>query len=323
VVAPFDALASADFLVPDRDSAVATAQGVLGIGPPKPRWSHGGPGLGHRVTFCRANPSIADSPTLIELIEPADVDPNRSLGEVVPNVAGLAALQGDRPLKTHGAPVASSSIGELIERARSRDVRHWVQPAPVGYPFERLWFGITADDLSGYRPDVDGGLMLEVVPTETLGLPPAAFDPPEDANDDADGGSMVRTVSRGFLVDDLDRALDALADFFGWEAERGPERGDDGARRAILGFALPRSARIELLAPSPESDEGEFLRRWGPGIWHVRIAVRDLEAKADDLRARGTPFCEVRTGFAQPESVLRVEPTATPSCLFEFAALTT
>jgi hypothetical protein len=318
---PFDALASADFLVPDRDAAVEMVQRVVGLGEPKPHWSHGGPGAGHRVTFCRANPTFAVSPTLIELIEPASVDPARSLTEVVPNVEGLARLQGDRPLKTHGAPVASSSVAELIERARSRNVRHWVQPSNDDYPFERLWMGITADDLSGYRAAEDGGLMIEVVPTPTLRIPPEAVDAPADASGAHHPGSMVRTASRGFLVDDLDRSTEAVEDFFGWEPELGPEAGDNRARRAVLGFRVPRSARIELLEPATDSDEGRFLAQWGPGIWHVRIAVADLETKADELRERRTPFTEVRTGFAEPEVVLRIDPAATPACLFEFCQI--
>jgi hypothetical protein len=318
---PFDALASADFLVPDRDAAVEMVQRVVGLGAPKPRWSHGGPGAGHRVTFCRANPTLAVSPTLIELIQPESVDPDRSLTEVVPNVAGLTRLQGDRPLKTHGAPVASSDVGALVERARSRGVRHWVQPSNDSYPFERLWMGITADDLSGYRPEADGGLMIEVVPTPTLMLPPESLDAPADAAGAAEPGSMVRTMSRGFLVDDLDRSVEAVADFFEWEPEQGPEQGEGGVRRALLGFRVPRSARIELLAPALDTAEGRFLAQWGPGIWHVRIAVADLAAKAEDLRSRGTRFEEVRTGFADPETVLRIDPTQTPACLFEFASV--
>jgi len=286
---PFDALASADFLVPDRDAAVAMVQQVLGLGEPNPRWSHGGPGWGHRVTFCRAHPSFAQSPTLIELIEPTDVDTHRPLGEVVPNVAGLAELQGNRPLKTHGAPVASSSVEELIERVRVRGIRHWVQPGTDAYAFERLWIGITAEQLAGYRPEADGGLMLEVVPTATLGLPPEAYEPPtEIGNDTAHdvAGAMVRTAARVFFVDDLERSLDALGNLCAWEPERGP-----------------------------------FLARWGPGVGPVRIAVHDLDTLAADLRARGTPFREVRTGFEEPETVLRVDPAATPACCFEFAAI--
>lgn len=325
IEAPFDALASADFLVAERDAAVSMVQRVIGIGAPKPRWSHGGPGKGHRVTFCRAHPSIAQSPTLIELIEATDVDPRLPLGEVVPNVAGLAALQGDRPLKTHGAPVAAPSVAEVIERVRAHGARHWVQPGTDAYPFERLWLGITADDLSGYRPDADGGLMLEVVPTPTLGLPTEAATPrasptartADDVADDGTGG-MVRTAARVFLLADLDASLDALARVLAWEPQRGPETGEDGGRRAALGFRMERSARIELLTPAPDSDDGRFLARWGPGIGAVRIGVADLEAKADDLRARGTPFREVHTGFERPATVLRVDPRATPGCLFEF-----
>ena len=146
---PFDLLASADFLVPDRDAAVEMVQRALGFVPPKPRWSHGGPGKGHRVTFCRPHPTFRQSPTLVELIEAADVDPSLSLTEVVPNVEGLARLQSDRPLKTHGMPVAASDVAALVERVRSRGLRHWVQPSSEAFPFLRLWMGITDDDLSG------------------------------------------------------------------------------------------------------------------------------------------------------------------------------
>src|SRR3954469_1084486 len=196
--AVFDALASADFLVSDKDAAVAAVQRAFGFMAPKPRWSHGDAGAGFRVTFCRPNPSLVQSPTLIELIEPAPLDSQRPLGEVVPNVQGLAEMQRDRPLRTHGAPIASSHVADLVESVRSKGVRHWVQPGRPGFPFLRLWIGITAESLAGYQPDDDGGLMLEVVDTVTLGLPADALytDPP------APEGRMVRTLSRGFLVED-------------------------------------------------------------------------------------------------------------------------
>ena len=121
------------------------------------------------------------------------------------------------------------------------------------------------------------------------------------------------------LVGDLGWTLDRLAENLGWTPEGDVEQAADGSRRAVLGFRLPRSARVELLEPGGDREEAEFLRRWGPGIWHVRIAVRGLDAKADDLRARGTPFRAVPTGFADPEVVLRVDAAAIPGCLFEFA----
>jgi hypothetical protein len=307
--------------VRDKDEAVATLQEALGFMPPKPRWSHGEPGRGFRVTFCRANPSFVHSPTLIELIEAASLDPEIPLGEVVPNVQGLANLQGVRPLKTHGAPVASSRVDDIIESLRSAGVRHWVQPGRAGFPYHRVWIGITAEELAGYQPDADGGLIIEVVDTATLGLPEGALasDPPPLG--ELAPGTMVRTISRGFLVEDLDRALDALSKTFGWEPSNEPERAEDGTRRAQLGFALRQSASIELLQPAGAREETEFLNRFGPGIWHVRIGVAGLDDKAEDLRARGTPFRRVQTGFADPDVVLRVDPVVIPGCLFEFAEL--
>ncbi len=288
---------------------------------PKPRWSHGQAGQGFRVTFCRPNPTLVQSPTLIELIEPAPLDEARSLGDVVPNVQGLADLQRDRPLKTHGAPIASSHVDDLIETVRSKGVRHWLQPGRPGFAFTRVWIGITAEELSGYQPDGDGGLMLEVVDTVTLGLPEGALlaDPPAPV--DVVPGSMIRTLSRGFLVEDLDRTFDCLTKTLDWEPEHAPERADDGSRRAAMGFALRQSARIELLEPAGDREEAEFLGRYGPGIWHVRIGVHGLEEKAEDLRSRGTAFRVVRTGFAEPDVVLRVEADVVPGCLFEFAEM--
>ena len=317
---PFDVLASADFLVPDRDAAVAMVQRALGFGEPKPRWSAGGDGKGFRVTFCRPHPNLRQSPTLVELIEPAPLDPALPLSDVVANVAGLSAAQGARPVKTHGTPVASSSVEEMIERVRSLGLRHWVQPGRPNYPFLRLWTGIAEDDLSDHRGG-DGGLMIEVVDTQTVGLPAEALAAPPEPIDDSAAGTMVRTAARTFLVDDVGWSVDELAHTFGWEPEGDVTTGADGSRRAVLGFRLAQSARLELLAPAAGTEAGAFLREWGPGAWTVRIAVRDLDAKAEDLRARGTPVTRVETGFDDPPVVLRVEPAATPACRFEFAAL--
>jgi len=318
---PFDALASADFLVEDRAGAVRRVQDALGFVEPKPRWSWGGEGQGFEVTFCRPVPSLRQSPTLVELIAAASLDPTRPLAEVVPNVAGLAARQGDRPWKTHGAPVASRSVDELVETVRRRGVRHWVQPSSDAYPFRRLWMGIAEGTLDDYRAGGDGGLMLEVVDTATLGLPADLLDEPgvAPAAGSDDGALMRRTATRCFLVDDLDHRVDELVGTFAWEPERGPERGADGARRAVFGFRVAQSARVEMIEPAAGSDDGAFLRRFGAGVWAVRVAVSDLDAKADDLRARGTAFTERRTGFEEPERVLRVDADAVPGCLFEFA----
>jgi hypothetical protein len=214
--------------------------------------------------------------------------------------------------------VASAAVEELIETVRSRGLRHWVQPSSDAYPFPRLWMGIAPDGLADYQPGGDGGLMLEVVHTATLGLPAALQEGSAPAPEPA-AGTMVRTATRCFVVDELDRRLDELAGAFSWEPELGPEEGEDGSRRAVLGFRIPQSARIELIAPTPGTADDDFLGRFGAGVWAIRVAVQDLAAKAEDLRARGTPFRELRTGFERPDTVLRVDTSATPGCLFEFA----
>jgi hypothetical protein len=314
--AVFDALAVADYLVADLDASVTALHGTLGIEPPKPSWYSGGPGTGSRNTFCRVNRSRLDAPTVIGLMETAELDQARPQSDVMPHVVGLAALQGSRPFRTHGAPVAAPGMEELIESLCRRGIRHWVQPPSQIYPFQRVWMGIT-DGWGDYRPDGDGGLLLELVERDALGLPPEAYGAAAPA-DDAPDGSMLSIVSRGFLVADLARSLDQLAETFGWRPEQGPERALDGSRRAVLGFRMARSARIELIEPAGAREEAEFLRQWGPGVWHTRIAVKNLDAKAEDLRSRGTTFREVQTGFSAPELVLRVDPTDTPGCLFEF-----
>jgi hypothetical protein len=218
-------------------------------------------------------------------------------------------------------PVAAADVDALIERVRSRGLRHWVQPSTDTFPFQRLWMGITADELAGYDAAVDGGLVLEVVDTATTGVRAEFFDATTAPPDDNAPGTMVRTAARCVLVDDLDHTLERLVDCFDWEPERGPEQGEEGSRRAHLGFRLAQSACVDLLEPAGDGEAATFLRDWGPGIWSVRIAVSDLEAKAEDLRARGTPFTIERTGFEHPETVLLVDPAATPACRFEFAPL--
>jgi Glyoxalase/Bleomycin resistance protein/Dioxygenase superfamily len=161
------------------------------------------------------------------------------------------------------------------------------------------------------------GLPPEVVASDARDASDATGTGDEPLNDDT-AGTMVRTAARVFLVDDLDRSLAELALAFGWEPERGPARSDDGSRRAVLGFRLPQSARVELLEPAEGTEAGAYLRAWGPGVWSIRIAVTDLDAKADDLRARGTPFARVRTGFDDLPVILQVDPQATPACRFEF-----
>ena len=76
-----------------------------------------------------------------------------------------------------------------------------------------------------------------------------------------------------------------------WASLPGDRTGHAGSRAApsvrtkpstSRRFALGQSARIELLEPSGDREETEFLRRFGPGIWHARIGVHGLDEKAEE-----------------------------------------
>ena len=72
-----------------------------------------------------------------------------------------------------------------------------------------------------------------------------------DALDDQAGGHDAAHRGRAASSSsDLSASLDALAHAFDWEPEIGPETGADGSKRAVLGFRLPESARVELLEPA-------------------------------------------------------------------------
>ena len=96
--------------------------------------------------------------------------------------------------------------------------------------------------------------------------------------------------------------------------------GKEGYRRARMGFTVPHSATLDVIeATRWNGDAGVYLNSWGPGPYYIRIAVTGLQAKADDLKARGTRFtwideCEAVGG----KSLIRVDPADVRGQLFEF-----
>jgi hypothetical protein len=109
---------------------------------------------------------------------------------------------------------------------------------------------------------------------------------------------MVRIVAREHLVEDLDETLRILERNLRWVPVSVDER--DGARRAVLPFLAPRSARLELVEPTGPGAVAEAYEEVGPGAWTVRISVVDVDAKAEDLAARGTP-CTIEDGVLRPD----------------------
>jgi hypothetical protein len=132
-------------------------------------------------------------------------------------------------------------------------------------------------------------------------------------------GSMVRVLRRSWIVEDLGSTLSALDRNLDWQPRIGPETlAAIGCRRAIFGFSHPRSAELELLEPIAAGEVKDSLDAWGPGSWTIRIGVNNIEAKAEDLRRRGTAF-ETRTPPDDARPILRVDtgPLGVPG-LFEF-----
>lgn len=311
----YDMLHSPDFLVSDVPATVADLVAKVGLPEPRADWYQRFPGHAYDAVFARVAPSRTAAPSRLEIISPY------SLPEVVdPAVPRayldeLSALQGDRPVKTHATVFTTSDLPGLLEYVRSAGIRHRVDPPTPELPHERLWIGVTPEDPGGYRPDDDAGLILEAIPTQCLGLRPAVFDrPPPTA--EVPAGALSRMDARCFLIADLDATLRTLAERMRWPAEPVTVDPDTGTRRARLTTVIRHGATVELVQPAGDGPEAEFLARYGPGAYAVRIAVAGLDDKADDLRARGTRFTRRAGAGARPE-MLRIDPDEIPGVLLE------
>jgi len=282
----FDFLINAEVVVDDVAVAERVFVDRLGFPEPRPWWKGTISSGGFSYLFARVHPSLEVSPTRVEAMALAPIDPGRA-----PFVPQLFAAQGERPWKTHGNEVASSDIGTVTARLERNGCAFFTMPSEETYPFTRLWLGWTADGPGEYQPDGDGGLMLEICETDSLLQGPTLWDPRPDP--ELPAGSMIRVLRRSWIVADLDATLRALDHNLDWHPRAEPVLdADGGCRRVAMAFAHPRSAELELLEPIAPGEVLESLDTWGPGAWKIRIGVNDLRAKADDLRHRGTTFSE-------------------------------
>ena len=320
----FDLLMSADMMLADPDGMAALLVSKLGIHG-HPRWRQAFEDHPYIAHFLRVHKSLAIAPTRIEPQWHLD-KPN--LGDPLfhEHLEGLKAFQGEhRPMITHSVVLvlAKPRFEELVGRLMQRRLRFRLAQRTPDMVWDRLWLGVTPED-PRYEPSVDGGLCIEIMPIEPLQLPPEAFATPAPQLPNAEPGQMVRVTARGWLVRDLDDTLRRLSANLDWEPT-GPVRElkQDGYRRATMGFGLANSATLDLVEPDRwDSDAGLYLNNWGPGPYYIRIGVKGLQAKADDLRARGTKFnwideCEGIGG----KSLIRVDPGEVRGQVFEFHEL--
>ena len=313
----FDLLINAEVIVDDVAVAERVFVDALGFPEPRAEWSRTTPGYGFTFLFARVHPSMKVSPTRIEAMAVAPLDPSVDPGQTIDFLPRLLATQGDRPWKTHANELASSDIRGVAARLQARGCRFYTMPADDQNPFERLWLGWTAEERGAYEPDVDGGLILEICETDALFQGPKLWEPL--AEPELAPGSMVRVLRRSWIVADLAATLSALDTNLDLRPTVVPELdADRGCRRAVLRFRHPRSAELELLEPHGAGEITDAFDAWGPGSWAIRIGVNDVAAKAGDLGRRGTPF-ESRA-HPRDAAVLRVDTgfLDVPG-LFEFA----
>lgn len=320
----FDLLMSADMMVPDPDGMAELLIAKLGIHG-HPRWRQAFADHPYIAHFLRVHKSLAISPTRIEPQWHLD-KPNHGDPMFHDFLESLKAYQGaHRPMLTHSIVLTlpSARLSVLVDKLVRRKQRFRLAQITPDMPFDRLWLGVTPED-PRYEPSVDGGLCIEVMANEPLQLPADTFAVPAPQVVDPQPGQMIRVSARGYLVRDLDDTLRRVSSNLDWEPN-GPvqELGEEGYRKATMGFGLANSATLDVIeATKWSSDAGRYLHAWGPGPYYIRIAVHGLQAKAEDLRARGTRFTWVESCQAVGgRSLIRVDPADVRGQVFEFHEL--
>ncbi len=320
----FELLLSADMMVPDPDAMAELLVNRLGIYK-HPRWRQAFDNHPYVAHFLRVHKSLALAPTRVEPQGHLD-RPNPGDPLFHDFLKSLQDYQGARrPILTHSIVVATptTEFEQLIDRLVRRRLPFRLAQRTAEMPFDRLWVGATPER-PRYEPTVDGGLCVEVMPLEPLQLPAETFAVPPPSLPDARRGEMIRVTARGFLVRDLDDTLRRCSSNLDWEPSGAVEALQrEGYRRARMSFRLPHSAALEVIEPTRwNSAAGLYLHNWGPGPHYVRIGVRDLAAKAEDLKSRETKFAWI----AESEAVgggplIRVDPSCLEGQIFEFEEL--
>ncbi|MNP02202.1 hypothetical protein D3C76_940500 [compost metagenome] len=223
---------------------------------------------------------------------------------------------------THSIVLAlhGDKFDALVDKLMRRRLPFRMAQRTPEMPFDRLWLGATPEQ-PYYQPSVDGGLCIEIMPTEPLQMPPETYQLPPVQPRDLKPGDMVRVTARGFLVRDLDETLRKVSTNLDWEPS-GPVENirSEGYRRARMGFTVPNSATLDVLeATYWNTDAGHYVNNWGPGPYYIRIGVNDLAAKAEDLRARGTRFQWIESSEAVGgRPLIKIDPQELNGQVFEF-----
>ncbi len=97
--------------------------------------------------------------------------------------------------------------------------------------------------------------------------------------------TMRRIDHIGIAVEDMEAAMAPYVDGLGLVVDHLEEVPTERVRVAMLPIG---DTKLELLEPKdPESAIAKFIERRGPGIHHIALAVEDVAASIESLKAAG------------------------------------
>jgi len=317
----FDLLMSADMMLPDPDGMAALLIDKLGIHG-HANWRQAFDNHPYIAHFLRVHKSLAVAPTRVEPQWHLDYE-NPGDPMFHEFLESLKDYQGrHRPMLTHSLVLSlhGPKFDAFVDKLMRRNLAFRMAQRTPEMPFDRLWLGATPER-PRYSPEVDGGLCIEVMPMEPLQMPADTFATPPAQPRDPKPADMIRVTARAFLVRDLDHTLRCCADNLDWAPQGAvQDLRIEGYRRAVMPFTVANSAALHVIQPQAwNTDAGHYLNNWGPGLYYIRIAVNDLKAKAEDLKARGTAFTWVAESEAVGgRSLIRIDPRGMRGQVFEF-----
>jgi hypothetical protein len=271
----FDYMFSSDVFVDDMAREARLLVEHLRLHPPSPKAIVTDSPEAH-ATMIRLHKSFAEAPTRLEIIQPAGTTGHWN----VAHIQDAWRSQRERPIRFHNN-VLVGDVDMYAETLKRRGVPYVIDAT---LRFRRMFVGIHPERIDTYDPTYDAGLRFEILPFSDFPVEaPADDSPPADA-----GPRIVRVHSRTFLVSNLDHAVERIARTFGWEPTGALAHvRSDNVRRAWYDVKHARSAGLELIEPSDDSDAGRFIARYGAGAYTTTFSVDGLAQWPELLAASG------------------------------------
>ena len=120
----------------------------------------------------------------------------------------------------------------------------------------------------------------------------------------------------GIATRQLEDGLAIWRDALGLPVDTTEEVAEQGVRVAMLPIG---DTHVELLeAISPDSAVGRFIAKRGPGIHHIAVEVKDIEASLADLKKKGARLIDETPRIGAGGCLVAfVHPTTTNGVLLE------